>query len=208
MSDTFAQDLVPVRGQALERGEAVYEIVRYGKSDSDVKLKKLRVLDTDRGSALVEPYDGTPGERKAQQRRVQFTHLRMEPRAEAKLDTRPRVKLVPAASETLPATKPAPAVAPKTSDSDGQFEAWKEMGLGLVADIKRDIATLGEQHAKISGDLEALDTRHRRTIEELERELLEARRAHEEDRALTARLERAKERLKGIKSMLGESADV
>lgn len=216
MTDAFAQDLIPVRGQTIERGDVVYELVRFGKGESDLKLKKLRVLETDRGSATVEPYDGTAGEKRAERRKVQLANLRMErPAPTPKFDNPPRVKLVPPAND-VPASSPKPPATPRTVSGDDQFEAWAEMGRELLAGITGEISGLTEQLAKIKADLESVDARHRRTIEELEQELVEARRAHEEDRALAAarkealesKLERAKERLNGIRLMLGEGSDV
>lgn len=211
MTESFAADLMPIDRQSIERGDAVYEVIRFGTKPEDTKYKKWRVLETDRGAALCEPYDGSPGEKKAERRKIQYSQLRRE-KPEAKFENRPRVKLVAPASEA-PLPAPSKSVnAAKAAATDDQFEAWKEMGRELVGGITAEIAALTEQHERIKCDLDAVDARHRRTIEELEQELLEARRAHEEDRALAAarrdaigtKLERAKERLQGIRSMLGD----
>lgn len=178
----FASSLVPVRGQELSRGDTVYELIQWGTRAGDVKLSKLRVIRTVRAAAQCECCDGA---REGQHVTIPFHRLRMEPKPEAApSDTGThRVRLV----KSAPVSEPPPSPVPRPAASSGQdFDALVEMGRDVLGNLAREQAALEKEQAKLVRDVEAIDANHRKTIEALEQELIEARRAHEDDRRFAA----------------------
>lgn len=171
----FASNLVPVRGTELERGDFVYEHIQWGTRAGDVKWAKLRVLKTVRAAAQCEFCDGA---REGQSITIPFHRLRMEPKPE-ETGTH-RVRLV----KSAPVSEPPP---PRPAASSGQdFDALVEMGRDVLGNLAREQAGLEKEQAKLARDVEAIDANHRTTIEALEKELIDARRAHEDDRRFAA----------------------
>jgi len=163
----FAERLIPVRGDALEHGDAVYEKVQWGRSEGDVKWKKWRVIRADGGSATVVSFDGP--NRGNPHKKIKFGDLRME-RQEQEPMSKPLTGKITGLRSVASGEAPSPrterTVPPAAGDS--QYEAWVEMGRGLVADVTGEQRGLAEQKAKILRDLDAIDGNHRKAIESLE----------------------------------------
>ena len=175
----FVSSLVQLRDQELARGDIVYERVAWGESEQQTKLNRLRVLRVDRAAAFCEYFD-----KRRKPRLIPFHELRMEPKASISQpppppQTQPRMRLIrpPAASEPAPA-----ASAPTRSTRQSDFEAWLEMGRGLIDDADLEKPELEAQLIGVQDELAALDEHHRVRIASLEQELLDAKRMHQEAR--------------------------
>jgi hypothetical protein len=184
----FSDTLVPVRGQALEKGDTVYEVSYPHGPDKPAKLRKCRVLDTMRAAVRCQ----CEGESKP--RTIPFTHLRMELPAKP-VSVRPVRASEPARTPDAPKPTTPPATPPATApvsaravgaSTDAEFEAWAEMGGGLIEKLRTGLQSDEEALSKLVVELEKIDAQHRADIEALEQELIEAKRAHEEARALVA----------------------
>lgn len=183
VTNGFASTLVPVKGEALERGDYVYEPIRFGQGPEHVKYNKYRVLEVERGCARVVDPDG-----KERPKKIRFESLRIE--------------------RTGSDSGPQPPLSSVAKDDS--YQAWLDMGLSLVDDIAEEQRSLAEEKAKILKDVESIDLTHKKRIEALEDELARARRQHSEDRALVltrfdavnGKLEHANQRRKALESML------
>lgn len=192
-------DLVKVEGSCLEKGDIVYEEVRFGNGDADVKLNKFRVLSVERFACRA----ARVGASETQPVKLTFSKLLMERKPETK----------PAGTRKLAAVLSHPSAhQPHRSSqpADDQFAAWLEMGGSLIEEINAEQELLAKQRANFTANLEAIDTTHRKTIEQLEGELQRVREQHANDRALAvagqealdAKIARLAERKAALEKML------
>lgn len=203
----FEKTLVPARGEALERGDYVYETVRFGKGPNDVKYKKLRVLKTDRGTATVVPAEGPSGH--LNEKKIRLSDLKMEkPDAPSSLPS--PSPAADAAADRIGEQFRARILAKQPGEPDSQFAAWLEMGRGLLGDVDAEESALREERAAVELRLHEIDTRYKGYIEKAENELAVIRKNHADDRALAESLRetvmmkllRVVDRRNGLKKML------
>lgn len=203
MHGDFVANLVSVKPGSLERGDTVYEIVRWGNREGDYKYKKLKVIDSDGGTASVVDFDAKPG---GMSRKIRYAELRMEKPPE-------RPKKAPSAQVVRAvATRRTEAnnVAMKPIGDD--FQAWLEIGRGLVGEMEANRSSLDEKKSALERELARIDAEHCAHIEQLEAALAATRDAHTKARAfvvsglehVNASIESLHERRKGLQTILGD----
>lgn len=194
-----APTMVPVKGDALERGDVVYEPIRWGQGPDQVKYKKYFVLTVLRGAVRVQDE-----ERRDQPKKIRFADLRME-RAPAPVVTLASRALPP------PPAPPSPSLPPPTSPKPADdYQALLDMSRAVVDGLAKEQRDLIEEKATIQRSADTLAANHRKRIEALEGELARAHREHDADRALTqaridavnAKMVHADERRKALETLL------
>lgn len=94
---------------------------------------------------------------------------------------------------------------------DDQYAAWLDMGRDLLDSMERERSTLQAEVETLQAQVDTLDASHRRRIQDLEAELQDARRTHQEERAFAAsrleqlskKLDANRERYRAMTSMVG-----
>jgi hypothetical protein len=195
----FSANLVSVTHGSLERGDAVYELVRWGKGANEVKYKKLRVIDSDRGTATVVDFDAKPG---GVSRKIRYGDLRAEKRVET---SKTPVKLA-----RVHDIAPVDDQRPKPGGDD--FQAWIEMGRGLVRDVDSERSRLSARREDFEKYIERIDAAHMEQVKELEGELKRLRESHSTELEfcrsgladVLTQIARLDEKRKGIQSLIGD----
>lgn len=202
----FEQSLVRVRtGEDLDRGDTVF---KRSTSGQQVHWTRYRVLSTNRGAAQCESTDG-----KKRQETIVFNLLWREPPAAAdEMPAKPaRASVVPLPSARSsapppvePAPCPAPAAPPRAAQIGDEVDAWLALGAGMLDTLRSEVAALEQTSGDLEASLDKIDRHHRERIQELEEQLIAAKRDHHEDRALAAtRREDVDRRLVAKRQRLG-----
>lgn len=211
MTEEFLASLIPLEPGAVERGDFVYELIRFGIGEKAVKANKLRVIEVERGCCAVVRADG---EQRGRPRKIRFNDLRMEKPTAATAPAVTHKIAMPKINISVPPGADAKAlaeVARATFAPVSEVDAWLEMGRGIVAGIERERTELADQRAKAEADVERVDSVHRANIERLEQQLESAKRQWRDDRALAetrvsdinVKLEHVGQRKQTLEKMLG-----
>jgi len=180
----------------LQRGDRVYEPHR--ASPTIVKYTELRVQGVEGGGDIVlaTRADSPRGE---SHRKIHANVLMVERKPE------------PMSRKPPPA--PIVAVPPNatTAPSNVDYRAFRDMGQSMLEAVERDMQALSATHEQLRAKLDERGAMSRRRIEQLEAELVRARKAYDDDRALVAleaddvakQIADAAERLTWLRSMPG-----
>lgn len=178
----------------VEPGDSVFEVVRYGQRDSDIKFNELRVVTVER-MAVKAVRVGSPGS----PIKLSFKTLVMRA-PDAKAKTGGVVRRLPA-----PASAPPP-VASQSPD----FAAYIEMTRDVLQEVRASLRSVSDKKAEVIARAGPLETQHRARIEQLQTELEKAMTARQRDKAcadaaieaLDAQAAELEGRITGIESML------
>lgn len=208
VDETFAARLVPMKeADDPERGDTVYEQTRFGSRPEDVRYRKRRVLEVNRGGVKVVDPEGNVRSATIVAKGRLF--VEREPESQDP-PTATHRNPPPSASGNQRAAGSVSQSAQRAQDE--QYAAWLDMGRGLVAELDGTLTGLAEQREKLLRDIDAIDETHARRIGQLEQQLTAARHQHADDRALAlAKLEKldadtehAGARRRALESLLGD----
>jgi hypothetical protein len=171
--EDFSARLIRVtqhEGSLLESGDFVYEVVH--PSPETTKYNKLRVHSVDGGTVKATRADGPP----ERPRVLRFASLMVEKKDEPMSRPKP---IALASNVSLVAPSAAPP-------SQVDYRAFSEMGQSMLDAIERDIQTLQARSAGLHEKLDECSNMSRRRIEQLEADLVRARKTYDDARALVA----------------------
>lgn len=141
-------------------GDTVYEIVRYGRSESAVKHRPMRVQRVERAACLLEADNGMTI-------KMPFKRLRCT---------------VPAPERKVQLTVVEPASAPDPLPADDPLTAWLEMGATLLDELRAKREQLITAQLAAEGETTHVVDTWQARITELESELRAARQEMERER--------------------------
>lgn len=158
--------------EQIEPGDIVYEVVRFGTREEDVKYNELRVTRVERQAVQVVKLNGARGTRPI---KMAFHSIMIRPR-----ECGPVVRRL--AAVAAPAIVAAPPV-PRASES---FGAYVELTTGILEEARAELRGLDDARDSVRERFEVIEKAHRKRVEELERELANVREVYERDRQLAS----------------------
>jgi hypothetical protein len=194
----MSSDYVKVeRPEQVEPGDHVYEIVRFGTRETDVKYNELRVMSVEGKAVRAVRVDGA----RSQPVKIAFHALVM--RADP-----PRTGVVRRLPER-PQSALVPVDGPPSTPGDA-FSAYIDMSRELLDELRSEIAGVSQSRARVVAEIEPLEAAHRKQVESLETQLASIREQHQRERAvadaalgaLDARRAALDARINGLEAML------
>lgn len=151
----------------------MYEVVRFGTREEDVKYNELRVTRVERQAVQVVKLGGARGTRPI---KMAFHSIVMRAGERERFAQQSVVRQLP-----MPPIVAAPV--PRASES---FGAYVELTTGILEEARAELRGLDDARDSVRARFEVIEKAHRKHIEELERELANVREVYERDRQLAS----------------------
>lgn len=181
--------------EQLEPGDTVYQVIRHGTREEDVKYNEMRVMTVERRAVQALRHGGPRGSRPIT---LPFTSLVI--RAPESLDRKElthRADIRPIhAHVVVRATAQADAIETLAArEKPDAVATCAELIDTLLQDLRIDLESLDEEKAELQNELSGLDTAHRQELERLNELVRKANHQHQKKATqLQERLDDVEER--------------
>jgi hypothetical protein len=172
------------RGEQLEPGDVVFEVVRFGVRVEDVKYNEMRVMSVERG-AVRAVHLNKPGSRSV---KLAFHALaiRIPDRPPLLADN---VRKLPPPPPTL-ADAPPPTLAdapppPPSLSASASFAAYVDLTTGVLDEARVELRNVSDSRARVIAEMDPISQAHRKQVEALEAKIQEARETFERTRKVS-----------------------